>query len=136
MCARKFRDGASHLFTKRIVAHLAPAVTDDGEALREASLQSKIIERGNQLSLREISGCAEDRKKTGVRLLAVAEPARQVIMWIAGHGRYSFFTAWPPNSFRRAAITLAEKESCWREANRAKSESISTGAGTFLSIAS
>jgi hypothetical protein len=34
---------------------------------------------------------------------------------------------------RSAAITFAENESSWRDAKRAKRESISTGTGTLLS---
>ena len=46
------------------------------------------------------------------------------------------FTACPPNSFRSAAMTLAPKESAWRERNRVSSDSVMTGAGTSRSIAS
>ena len=44
--------------------------------------------------------------------------------------------AWPPNWLRSAAFTLAANDSSWREAKRAKSAAVMTGAGTFSSIAS
>ena len=53
-----------------------------------------------------------------------------------GHGRYSVFTAWPPNSLRSAASTFAPYESSWRDRKRVSSESVITGAGTSWSIAS
>ena len=52
------------------------------------------------------------------------------------HSGYSVFTAWPPNSLRSAASTLAPYESSWRERNRVSSDSVMTGAGTSWSIAS
>src|SRR5207249_10780013 len=45
-------------------------------------------------------------------------------------------TACPPNSLRSAAITLAPKDSSWRERSRASSDNVMTGAGTFRRIAS
>ena len=39
--------------------------------------------------------------------------------------------AWPANSWRRAAMVLAENDSGWREAMRARSDRVITGAGTF-----
>src|SRR2546421_7243605 len=45
-------------------------------------------------------------------------------------------TAWPPNSLRRAARTLALNDSSWREWNRSISESVMIGAGTSRLIAS
>src|SRR5882724_3274899 len=45
-------------------------------------------------------------------------------------------TACPPNSWRSAAITLAPKDSSWRERNRASSDNVMTGAGTSRCIAS
>ena len=53
-----------------------------------------------------------------------------------GAGAHDFFTAWPPNSLRSAAMTLAPNESVWRERKRMSSESVMTGAGTSRSIAS
>ena len=44
--------------------------------------------------------------------------------------------AWPPNSLRRAAATLAAKLVSSRDAKRAKSAAEITGAGTFSAIAS
>src|SRR5690606_22799734 len=44
--------------------------------------------------------------------------------------------AWPPNSWRRAAIALRAGDSSWREANRAKSAAAIVCAGTALSMAS
>ena len=41
--------------------------------------------------------------------------------------RYSVLTAWPPNSLRSAASTLAPYESSWRERNRVSSDSVMTG---------
>ncbi len=49
---------------------------------------------------------------------------------------YSVLTAWPPNSLRSAASTLAPYESSWRERKRVSSDSVITGAGTSWSIAS
>ena len=45
-------------------------------------------------------------------------------------------TAWPPNWLRSAAATLAAKLISCREAKRAKSAALITGAGTFSLIAS
>ena len=45
-------------------------------------------------------------------------------------------TAWPPNSFRRAAMTLPPNESSWRERRRMSKDSVITGAGTSSSMAS
>src|SRR5438034_10329838 len=47
----------------------------------------------------------------------------------------ALLTAWPPNWFRSAALTLAANDSSWREAKRAKRDSVITGAGTSSSIA-
>ena len=46
------------------------------------------------------------------------------------------WTAWPPNWFRSAACTLAEKSISRREAKRAKSAELIAGTGTFALIAS
>ena len=46
------------------------------------------------------------------------------------------FTACPPNWFRSAAATFAEKLISCREAKRAKSAALITGTGTFSLIAS
>jgi hypothetical protein len=43
---------------------------------------------------------------------------------------HSVFTAWPPNSLRSAARTLAPYESACRERNRVSNDSVITGAGT------
>ena len=118
------------------MAHFAARVADHGKAFRQALFQREIIQRGNQLALGEIAGGAEDHQHAGVRFFAMAESIGRVQLRIARHRRYPFLTAWPPNSLRSAATTLAEKESSWRDAKRANSESMSTGAGTLLSIAS
>lgn len=75
--------------------------------------------------------------------VSAGRSCRDVTIRVRSHGgrrrppaAYSVFTAWPPNSLRSAASTLPAYVSSWRERNRVSSDSVMTGAGTSLSIAS
>src|SRR5437868_5059720 len=84
---------------------------------------TKRWKKAKELPPRQVAGAAEDddRLRLSRRLHRHQEP--------------SSFTAWPPNSLRSAAMTFAENDSSWREANRLNSAIEVIGAGTFSSIA-
>ena len=68
---------------------------------------SKIVERGNQQALGEVSGGAEDDEHAGRRRRG-----------LRGH-LSAFGSTWPPNLLRIAESSLSEKFSFSRERKRA-----------------
>src|ERR1700685_769196 len=61
----EFRDRLLHLFAKLVVGHGRAGTADDGKAGRNTALVKKTIERGQQLSLREIAAGSEDDDGAG-----------------------------------------------------------------------
>src|SRR5207245_2364352 len=101
--------------------------------------ERQVVQRGDQLAMRQIAAGAEHHQGAGLRdrVGAQAHPQRIGQLVVLGRIRHrqAFFTSWPPNSLRSAAWTLALNDSRWREAIRSSSESVITGAGTFWSMA-
>src|SRR5271166_1614480 len=64
--AGKFLEIFSGLFARVLVAHGTAAEADDGEIGREQLLAGEIVERGDELAAREVSGKAEDDHDAGV----------------------------------------------------------------------
>src|SRR6185437_11440103 len=132
------RDRLVHVRAKGVIAHGASAHSDYREARVEQLVVRQIGDGRHELAVREIAARAEDDH--GARPRAAYGPFRG--LWPGRrNGRYqlgthSACTAWPPNSWRSAAITFAPNDSSWRERSRASSDSVMTGAGTFRSIAS
>ena len=72
-------------------------------------------------------------ERAGSRDARELEPLAQRVS--RAHSSSTVLTACPPNWLRSAAFTLAANDSSWREAKRAKSDSVIAGAGTLSSIA-
>src|SRR4029079_2202491 len=88
---------------------------DGGVELAERHL---LLEGGEDLLVREVAVRAEEDQRVRGRL-AVAH----------------FFSTWPPNPKRMAESTLFWNSSSPRDANRSKSDAVSTNAGTPSSLA-
>ena len=122
-------------------------------------MAAEVVERRDELAVREVAGDPEHDEAAGVRVTLAAErrgrsgrpgPAgdadtalvavvglvvAQVPGGILVH-RHSFsLTAWPPNSLRSAASTLPLNVSSWRERKRMKSAEVIAGMGTEWAIA-
>src|SRR5439155_19394086 len=94
----------------------------------------------DQVAAGEVAGGAEDDVGAALGGRFGAEPGPErignfVVLGDVGHLRQLFFTAWPPNSLRRAACTFALNDSSCREAMRISRLKVITGAGTFWSMA-
>ena len=77
------------------------------------------------------SGVRRSAQALEQRVLCELAVARSAVI-----GLLDVLTAWPPNWLRSAALTLAANDSSWREAKRANSAAVITGAGTSSLIAS
>src|SRR5213079_2715184 len=91
------------------------------------------------LSLGQVAHRAEDDHRTWIGAVARGTDAAELDArsWRDdGAGAHDFVTAWPPNSLRRAAITLPLNVSGCRDRKRIRSESVITGAGVSESMAS
>src|SRR6185369_11835425 len=133
------RERLPHLIAKRVVvlAGVAPHA-QHLEVFVDEVLVHQLVDRRQQLPPTEITERAEDDHRARIGAIAlcprcVRHRARRNDGSCRAH---VVFTAWPPNSLRSAAMTLAPNESVWRERKRACSESVITGAGTSRSIAS
>ena len=84
----------------------------------------------------EIAGGAEDDEHARLGRAPRAEAFEERVLGDLRLGHFFFFTACPPNSARSAALIFAANDSSWRDAKRAKSASVITGAGTLSLIAS
>src|SRR5437899_11764131 len=111
---------------------------------QQAAIRER-VQRRKELALGQVAGSPEDDEDAVVRRTPDLEPFEQGICLRDRHcyrGSWPAFacsralTAWPPNSLRSAAATLAENLMSSRDAKRAKSEAAITGAGTFSLIAS
>src|SRR6185295_7297375 len=102
--------------------------TDDRPAVEHAA-GGQVIERREELLVRQVAGGAEEHQGVGPG----ARPRRQSLR--AG-GAAHVWTACPPNCWRRAAITFMAGDSSCREANRANSAAEMAGAGTARRTAS
>src|SRR6266542_3910279 len=119
------------------IAQSIAAETDESESIRQEFLLRQVIERWHELSAHQVSSRPENHHGAGVRPLTpqwamAANRDRRGYM----RSLHAFFTAWPPNSFRSAAMTFAENDSSCLDRSRARSDSVITGAGTSISIAS
>src|SRR6266446_3020274 len=137
--------GLLHPLAKLVVGLLGARDPDDRKMLGQQAAVRERVERRKELALRQVAGCAEDDQDAVVRCSPELEPFEQRIILRERHGyrgsglgfaRSAALTAWPPNSFRRAAATLAENLTSSRDAKRAKSDAAITGAGTLSLIAS
>src|SRR5204863_7272 len=79
------------------------------EALVEQAVRGQQVEGGQELAPTEVAPRAQDHHGAGARLAPRGEPGPGDGRRAGGH---AFFVAWPPNSLRSAATTLAAKESC------------------------
>ena len=132
--AAVLRDARTHRLTELLGGLLGAPGADDAEAGRQLAVGGQCVERRNQLALGEITGGAEDHHHARQRDAALAKPLAERVGASrgldgdlgldvrVGHGCVdaggawsSLFTAWPPNSLRRAAITLLPKPSGWRD---------------------
>ena len=112
-------DPCAHLVAELVVVHLTAPGADDGEARGQASLGRKRVQRRNQLALGQVAARAEDDDAERNRRARLAAPLQQRV--VGGQcdagvpAAVSAFTGWPPNSLRRAAITLLPKPSGRRD---------------------
>src|ERR1044072_397567 len=94
-------------------------------------------QRRHQLARQEVGGAGKDESPG---LGSAHRAPRRGPLGRGGRERdprgHVVFTAWPPNSLRSAAMTLAPKESLWRDRKRASRERVMTGAGTSRPIPS
>src|SRR4029077_19372670 len=109
---------------ERLVGVFAARESDDGGARVEELPLREAEEGGDELSMREVPGGAEDDERAGIggsqRDALLAERIRPGL-GLGRHGAagaHSVITGCPPNLWRRAASTLAWKESLCRERNR------------------
>src|ERR687888_213433 len=84
---------------------------------------------------REVARGAEDHQRRRVDRQAL-EALDERVRGLDGGAHETFFTAWPPNWLRSAALTFAAKSPCRRESKRANSADVMTGIGTRRSMAS
>ena len=113
--ARELDDRLAALAREVVVALLAPGDADQLEALRQRALVREVVERGEQLAVREVAGGAEDDERGG-RDRQALEPFDERVLLGLGGGRgvdghrsqpppAVRSTAWPPNWPRSAAST-------------------------------
>ena len=129
------------LSRRKLLPAIYQLMAEHLELVVDEMLVHQLVNRRQQLAAAQVAERAEDDHRA--RIGAVALRRRAAIVrgtrrndrrvWMR---RHVVLTAWPPNSFRSAAMTLAPKESVCRERKRASSESVITGAGTSRSIAS
>src|SRR5207247_816236 len=122
-------DRLLHLRPPLVVGRLRPRHPDDRELLRQQPPVGERVERRNQLALRQVAGCPEDDHRARLRLPAEPEPLEKRVLLLRralGRDRHSVLTAWPPNWFRSAALTLAANDSSCRDAKRANSAAVIT----------
>src|SRR5690606_17344338 len=95
----------------------------------EETVRVEVGECGHQLATGQIGGCTHDdhraRSCTAQRPLRLPTLPQLVARGedVAHRAHPSFLTAWPPNSWRNAAITFAPNDSSCLERRRASSES-------------
>ncbi len=136
---RELAHRLAHVARELVVGVGALGDADDAEGGRQVRAEREVVERRNELAVGEVAARAEDDHRTGLGRRLDAEPRAERVRHLVVFGRVGqaqlFFTAWPPNSLRSAACTLALKLSSWREAMRICRASVITGAGTFWSMA-
>ena len=64
---RELRDAVLRELAIRLVAECFPPHADDGDARRQEAVDVKVVERGQQLAMREIAGAAEDHQRHRIR---------------------------------------------------------------------
>src|SRR4051812_29343561 len=126
----------SHERAISLVGVLISRDAQQREVVREKLLFGEVVDGRDELAFREVPGGAEYHHRAWIGLVATPRSSRCTYEGNCARRLHDFFTAWPPNSFRSAAMTLAEKESGWRERSRASNDRVITGAGTSRSIAS
>ena len=86
--------------------------TEKGKRLGQQMLSGEIVDRRHQLSMHEVTAGAQNHRGARVDALSRARHPK-CFAWDSFDVRirHAFFTAWPPNSLRRAAITVAPNES-------------------------
>ena len=107
---------------------------DDREALGQQAPARERVERREDLALGEVARGAEDDHRARLGGPPGAEAGEQRVLGELGLD-HRVFTACPPNSARRAALTLAANDSSCRDAKRMKSAIVMAGAGTSSLIA-
>ena len=100
--ARVGLERLAHLLAVPLVAAVVAARhADQRERRRQHVAQRQVVERRQQLAVREVARGAEDHERARARH---ARHAHAVAQRVRAH---AFCTAWPPNCWRRAALTLA-----------------------------
>ena len=124
-CSRVLLDGLLHLHPEVLVRLLRARDPDQVEPLGQRPLVGQVVERGQQLAVREVARGAEDRQRRRMDGQPF-QPLDEGVLLLLGPGRgghrsrpQTFLTAWPPNWLRSAAFTRAAKSACPREAKRA-----------------
>ena len=137
LVARVVLDRLLHLLPELLVAHLGARNADDAELRRQQVAERERVERREELALRQVAGGAEDRQRARLRRAPSAQPLLERVRRLDFlRDAHSLFTAWPPNWLRSAALIFAANDSSSRDAKRAKSAALITGAGTLSLIAS
>src|SRR6185437_8033623 len=111
---------------------------DDDRLGVEQTVARQVGERRHQLSPSEVAAGAKDDHGAASCLahLRFGDPLVRERCRRNDRRAHAECTACPPNSWRKAAITLAPNDSDWRERSRVSSDNVITGAGTSRSIAS
>ena len=70
-------DGRAHALAELLVAHRLAAVADEGGAERQHTVTAEVVERRDQLAVREVARDAEDDEAAGVGVAVAAERRRR-----------------------------------------------------------
>src|SRR5207253_1464796 len=127
----RLRDCVTHALLKDTMLERLARDAQHREILGHEILCNEIVDRRQQHATREVAGSAEDdhraarrfafrRRRSGVRY--VTHHLRGLARARLRARAHVFFTAWPPNSLRSAAITLPANVSPWRERKRISSD--------------
>ena len=92
-----------------VVGHLARASPDQVEALGQRALVREVVERRQQLALRQVARRPEDHERGRVDRVPLEPLDAAGSPRCVASAPSSLFTAWPPNWLRSAALTLAAK---------------------------
>jgi len=111
-------DRLLHQSTVDFVRHLRPGKGEDGKLFREFLFLEEVEEGGKQLSFAQVacpSKMTSVNGSTSIEGRGMSQVCRKRLGNRYRHNPFayaSFLTGWPPNSFRKAATTLALNDSC------------------------
>ena len=130
-------ESLAHRGAERRVVPSGASYPHDRAVVGQQAVEEEVRERGDELPAGEVTARPDDHQHARLRAPQAILRRRRLADGLGdrGRGSHAFFTACPPNSFRRAAMTFAPKESVWRERKRARSARVMAGAGTSRSIA-